>query len=364
MLLLSLVTIAGTALIPIFLWRLGAKQTERDSILMKRQTETLARQERIVRRQRRDSLLELVDRSSGAAQIRLLWREVSEFDGEDKDLLLAVFRTNVALALPGTSTGVKVEDDFTDTVVSHYVGGLERRYTQGSRGIHPYRGLLDFIEAARTLGAQVEESMIVPLVTGTSAECQRPDHGFYRHLVNALPCSAGGLLHAVEDIDSHRSGGLKLNVLTGTLLAVKDAETGQSEHSSTRSVDPSQELKESVPVALAYLLDRDNLRSFDQWSLEGSTESASATVAWLIRAVGWLADADEHLAKRMIQNLAAAIQSIPAVDRGWGTDARDVQQGFEWIRRKQPTVWEAYGADMASAAKGIGQWEADEHDNE
>lgn len=364
MLLVGLVTIVVTALIPVAVWWLGAKQARRDGVLNELQTETLARQEQIFRRQRRDALLEIVDRSSDATHLGLLWREVREYDGEDRDLLLAVFRTSVALALPGTSTGVKVRDDLTDTVVSHYVGGLERRYTEGARGFHPYPGLLDFMVAATNQGAKIEMSKIVALVTGPTTENQRPSHGFYRDLVNAFPGSASGLLHAVESIDSRSSGGLRLNVLTGTLLAVKDVEIGRSGRGSKLHAHAFEELRYTVPEALAFVLHRDNLRSFDRWSLAGSTEPVSATVAWLIRAVGWLADTDNHLAMRMVQNLAPAIESIPAADRGWGIDDRDVRQGFEWIKQKQPALWETYGASLESAATSIGPWKADEHDNE
>jgi hypothetical protein len=363
MLLVGVVTIVVTALIPVALWWLGAKQARCDGILNELQTETLARQEQIFRRQRRDALLEIVDRSADATHLGLLWREVREYEGEDRDLLLARFRTNVALALPGTSTGVKVRDDLTDTVVSHYVGGLERRYAKGARGYHSYPGLLDFMVAATNQGAKIETSKIVALVTGPTAENQSPGHGFYRDLVNVLPGAAGGLLYAVEGIDPRSSGGLRLNVLTGTLLAVKDVEIGRSGRASRLHADAVEELRDTVPEALAFLLHRDNLRSFDRWSLEGSTEPISATVAWLIRAVGWLADTNSHLAMRMVQNLASAIESIPAADRGWGYDDRDVRQGFEWIRGKRPALWETYGASLESAATIIGPWKAEEHDN-
>ena len=130
MILLGLVSLMVTALIPVALWRLGAKQTRRDSLLNELQTKTLARQELVFRRQRRDALLAIVARSSNATYLGILWREVREYEGEDRDLLLAHFRTNTALALPGMSTGVKVQDDLNDTVVSHYVDGLERHYAE------------------------------------------------------------------------------------------------------------------------------------------------------------------------------------------------------------------------------------------
>lgn len=361
MLLLSVVTILVTALIPVFIWRLGAKQSERDRDLNELQARTLARQEQISRRQRRDALLEIVDRSSDATHIGLLWREVRQYEGEDRRLLLAIFRANVALALPGTSTGVSVPDDFTESVVSDYVSGLERRYAEGARGFHPYPGLLDFVASAMNRGVEIETSKIVALVTGVTAENQRPGHGFYRDLVNALPDSAGGLLHAVERIDYRGSGGLRLNVLTGSLLAVKDVEVGRYTPGSSTRPDALNEIRNNVPVALAFLLHRGNLRSFDQWSSEGSTEPVSATVAWLIRAVGWLADADNHLAMRMVENLPAVIESIPPEDRGWGIDDQDVWQGFTWIRQKQPNLWQVYGERLESAATRIGPWRAGEY---
>jgi len=364
MLLMGLVTVVVTALIPIFLWRLGAKQAERDSAMTKRQAETLLRQEQILRHQRRDALLEILDRASDAAHLALLWREVRGYEGSDKDLLTGVFRTNVALALPGTSTGVKVVDDLTGTAVSQYVDGLERRFTERAGGINPYDGLLEFMETATNQGAEFEMSRIVRLVTGPSAEIQRPSHGFFRKLVNAFPSTAGGLLHAVERIDSRSFGGLKLNVLTGTLLAVKDVELGRLGQRSILHSYASTELRDSVPQALAFLLHRDNLRSFSQWSLVGSTEPVSATVAWLVRAVGWLADTDNHLAMRMIENLAAAIESIPDSDRGWGVDDSDVRQGFEWIRQKQPALWDAHGTAIQAAASSIGPWKKDQHHSE
>ncbi|MCT1414757.1 hypothetical protein [Corynebacterium sanguinis] len=360
MLLVGVVTILVTAVIPFFIWRLGVKQSERDGHLNELQTSTLERQEQTLRRQRRDALLEIVDRSSDATHLGLLWREVGEYKGEDKDLLLSTFRANVALALPGTRTGVEVRDDLTESVVSDYVNGLERRYTEGLRGIHPYSGLLDFVAAVANQGVEIETRKIVELVTGATAERQRPGHEFYRELVNALPDSAGGLLHEVERIDSRSSGGLRLNVLTGTLLAVYDAEIGSRGRRSSSHADARETLRNTVPVPLAELLHRNNLRTFDRWSLEGSTEPVSATVACLIRVVGWLADTDDHLAMRMIQNLAAAIESIPAADKGWWSDGQHVRQGFEWIRQKQPGLWEEYGESLESAATSIGPWRDDE----
>lgn len=357
-LLLGFVTVLVTALIPVVLWWFGAKQAKRDSALNEHRTKTLDRQEQIFRRQRRDSLLEIVDRSSDATHLGLLWREVGEYEGKDRDLLLSVFRTNVTLALPGTSNGVTVDDSLTDTVVAHYVSGLERRYAVGTDRYVSYPGLLDFLVTAKSRRAKIQASKIVALVTGATSEYQRPSHGFYRDLANVLPESAGELLNAVGNIDYHHAGGLRLNVLTGTLLALKDVQLERFQGRQSMRPEEIQALRYSASVSLATLLHRDNLRSFDRWSREGSTEPVSATVAWLIIAVGWLADVDNHLAMRMIQNLADAIESVPAADRSWGIDAEDVRQGFESIMRKQPALWESYGEALEVAATSVGAWKA------
>lgn len=361
MLLISLVSLVLTVIIPLTICWLGAKQTQRDSLLVKKQTEILERQDKIMRRQRCDSLAESITRSSDAKYLGNLWREIREspeYEGEDRDFLLARFRTNPALALPGTSTGVKVQDDLTSVVASHYVDGFERRYVEGKR----YPGLLDFIKEVKRCGAEIDVPRIVDLVTGPTAGRQRPGHAFFRELVNILPEAASYLLYAVEDIDPRAPGGLRLNVLTGTLLAVKDAEMERRD-SKLNAVE-MEGLRNGVAEALASLLHRNVLRSFNQWELEGSTDRVSATVAWLIRAVGWVADADDHRAMRMIENLSFAIQSIPDRERDWGIDSADVVQGFEWIREKQPELWKMYGQSLESAATEVGSWKGNDGRND
>ena len=355
MLLLALASFVATAFIPIVLWRMGTKQAKRDSEL---QAKILARQTLVSQLQRRDALLGIVTQSSDARYLEVLWKEICEYKEEDRDFLLAHLRANPAIALPGTSIGAKVQDNLTDAAVSNYVDGLECRYTERD-GYWPYPGLLKFIAEVTRQGYKVEVSRIVELVTGPTAEKQRPGHSFYRELVNTLPQVAGPLLHAVERIDSSAPNGLKLNVLTGALLAVKDLEMGRK--GPRLDADEVEELKRDIADALAYLLHRDVLRSFDQWEIKGSTDSVTATAAWLIRAVGWAADADSHLAMRMIQNLAVAIKSVPESDRigGWGIDDVDVRQGFEWISEKCPKLWEIYGEGLEAAATEIGPWKED-----
>lgn len=362
MLLLGFASFVATAIIPIVLWRMGAKQAKRDSEQAKRDSELqakiLANLTSVSQLQRRDALLGIVPQASDPTYLALLWKEIREYEGADWDFLLNHLRANPALALPGTSTGVKVQDNLTDAAVSNYVDGLERRYAE-SDGYPPYPGLLKFIAEVTRQGSKVEVSRIVELVTGPTAEKQRPGHSFYRKLVLALPQAAGPLLDAVERIDSRAPGGLKLNVLTGALLAVKDLEMGRQ--GPRMDADEVGVLKRDIADALAYLLHRDVLRSFDRWEIKGSTDSVTATAAWLIRAVGWVADADSHLAMRMIQNLAFAIESVPESDRigGWGIDDVDVRQGFEWISEKCPKLWENYGEELEAAATKIGPWKED-----
>lgn len=350
MLLLALASFVATAFIPIVLWRMGAKQAKRDSEL---QAKILARQTLVSQLQRRDALLGIVTQASDARYLEVLWKEILEYKEEDRDFLLAHLRANPAIALPGTSTGAKVQDNPTDAAVSNYVDGLERRYAE-SDGYPPYPGLLKFIAEVIRQGAKIEDSRIVELVTGPTAEKQRPGHSFYRELVLTLPQGTGPLLHAVERIDSRAPGGLKLNVLTGALLAVKDLEMGRQ--GPRLEADEMDGLKRDIADALAYLLHRDVLRSFDRWEIKGSTDSVTATAAWLIRAVGWVADTDSHLAMRMIQNLAPAIESVPESEGNWGIDDVDVRQGFEWMSEKCPKLWEVYGEGLESAATEIGPW--------
>lgn len=352
MLLLALASFVATAFIPIVLWRMGAKQAKRDSEL---QAKILARQTLVSQLQRRDALLGIVTQSSDARYLEVLWKEICEYKEEDRDFLLAHLRANPALALPGTSTGAKVQDNLTDAAVSNYIDGLERRYVERN-GCRPYPGLLEFIGEVTRQGLKIEVSSIVALVTGPTAEEQRPGHSFYRKLVLALPQATAPLLDAVGSINPRAPGGLKLNVLTGALLAVKDLEMGR--RGPTLNADELGKLQVGIADALAYLLHRDVLRSFDRWEIKGSTDSVTATAAWLIRAVGWVADVDSHLAMRMIQNLAFAIESVPKSDRigGWGIDDVDVRQGFEWISEKCPKLWEVYGEGLESAATEIGPW--------
>lgn len=357
------VTVASfvvTTIISIVLWKMGAKQAKRDSEQAKRDSELQAKilenQTLISQRQRRDALPEIIERASYPTHLEMLWKEVSGYKKEDQDFLLTLLRSNPALPLPGTST--KVQDKLTDEVVSLYVDGFERRYAE-SDGWSPYPGLFEFITEAKGQGAKIEDSRIVALVTGLTAEKQPQDHRFYKELVLALPQTTVPLLEAVERIDSCAPNGLKLNVLTGALLAVKDLELECRDGSLFE--EEVRALKYGIAKALASLLSQGALRSFDEWELEGTKDRVTAAAAWLIRAVGWVADSDSYLAMGMIKNLASAIQSIPESEGrlGWGIDNVDVHQGFEWISKKCPELWKTYGEELEAGATKIGPWKED-----
>ncbi|MFW0111093.1 hypothetical protein [Rothia sp. CCM 9416] len=356
----ALLTLVVTAAIPWLVWRRGVKQSEQDSALLASQEQILARQEQILARQRRDTLLTTLDDASSDRHLQLLWREVEEFEGEDRDLLRSAFRANPSIALPGGANSIEAADSLDQKALDDYTAGLERRYSVA--GIYPsYTGLLDFLRRVVTnTGLKTDLSIIVDLVTGPTAQLQKPGHQFFRDLVEVLPESAASLLYKVEEIDYRTSGGLRLNVLTGVLLGLKDAELGRGMGRGQPNSLQVSVFREQVPTSLAFLLHRDNLRSFDKWSTDGSTEPVSATVAWLIRAVGWFADTDDHLAKRMVEKLLYAIESIPVGDRQWGIDAEDVRYGFSSIQRKQPRIWNRYGPDLEGAADTVGSWRAKE----
>lgn len=69
MLLLGLASFIATAIIPIVLWRVGAKQAKRDSEL---QAKILARQTLVSQLQRRDALLGIVTQASDARYLEVL----------------------------------------------------------------------------------------------------------------------------------------------------------------------------------------------------------------------------------------------------------------------------------------------------
>lgn len=348
----------GTVLIPFLIWRHGAKQSARDRVLTEQQTALLSQQEAINRRGRRDSLLQKVREVSGPEHIKLLWKEVLEFDENDREALLAVFRKNKNVALPGTTNGTGVKDTLSQQAIGDYVSGLEERYLELPKYYHAYAGLIEFIHHVQAGGFELQPHEIANLVTGDSALRQRPGHEFYRNLVLEIPEAAPDLLRSVESIDYAVNGGLRLNILTGTLLAFRDIDTGQFTGRRSMRYATDDGYRGGIAMGLDYLLQRHTLQSMDKWSTSGSTEPVTATVAWLIYAVGAVADVDDHHAFRMMQNLPIAINNIPSSDKiyGWGRDNKDVRCGVNQMKLKQSTLWEQYGSDIENAASAVGKW--------
>jgi hypothetical protein len=351
-------SLVATLLIPLILAVWAARDARHMQALHALQAESLAAQLRIHRRVRRDGMLRDLEAVADATHLELLWGEIDEYSGADGRLLRTAFRSNPSVRLPGgRSSGVLVDDMLDTQGFSDYVRGLERRYAAGP-SFPPFLGLTAFLELARLDRLDFPASdvdIVTDVVTGPCALFQRPGHGFYRELVNRVPVLAGGLLSRVERISPQAGGGLRLNVLTGVLVAIDDAELGRGAPVGDADL---RRLRESVVHPIAHLLHRDVLRSFDRWNLDGSTEPVTATVAWLIRVVGCLADEDDHLAMRMIENLAAAIRSIPEADAhyGWGVDRPVVRDGFLAIRRKEPALWARHGDALEAAADAIGDW--------
>lgn len=353
-LLVALISMMFTGVIPVVLWRLGAIQTKTDTELLDRQAASLARQERIVERHRRDSLMRVLAETTDEAYLRAIWKEIGEFPESDQKLLKSIIRTNPKIRLPGSNRGLNLWDKVDQAAVDDYLIGLERRYGD-RKDAYPFRGLLDFLRVAARANLEIDTSLIVKLVIGKSAAVELPTHMFFKDLVLVHPPCAAHLLFEIEGIDSRTAGGLKLNVLTGVFWAVKTVADGK-EGLGVLTPNIEEEFRRSIPSALAQLMHRVGLRSFEKWSYDDSSQPVSATVAWLIRAVGYFADTEDHLALRMVENLEAAISSIPIDDRSWGVDDKDVREGFNQIRVKQPALWSQFGVGIEKAASEIGVW--------
>lgn len=353
--LLAFLSMLLTGFIPVILWWLGARQTKANRELLDKQAASLARQERIAERQRRDSLRQVLAETSDEAYLRVIWNEIEKFPEEDQKLLKSIIRSNPKLSLPGSIYGLQLSDKLDQEAVDDYFAGLGRRYGV-CKGSFSYPGLLDFLALVSRRGLKISTSLVVQLVTGESAAVERPTHEFFRDLVLIHPPCVAALIFQAERIDAQTAGGLRLNVLTGAFLAVKLVDKRDLGAPGLSSKEIEAEFRSSMPSALAQLMHRGGLRSFEKWSYLDSSECVSATVAWLIRVVGKFADVDGHLAMRMIENLELAISSIPGDDRRWGIDAKDVRDGFNQIREKQPALWSRFGEGIEKAASAIGPW--------
>lgn len=354
-LLVAFLSMLLTSLIPFVLWRLGDKQNDTNLELLKKQSESLERQECIAKYQRRDSLRQVLSETSDEAYLRAVWAEIKEFSETDRKLLKSIARSNPKLSLPGSIYGLQLSDEVDQDAVDDYFAGFGRRYGV-RKSTFSYPGLLGFLALVSRSGLKINTSSVVQLVTGESAAVERPTHEFFRDLVLVHPPCAAALIFQAERIDPQTAGGLRLNVLTGTFLAIKLVDEGDAGATGLSNKETEAEFRSSTSSALAQLMHRGGLRGFEKWSYRDASECSSATVAWLIRVVGYFADVDRHLAMRMIQNLELAICSIPVDDRPWRIDARDVCDGSNQIREKQPALWSLYGEEIEKSASVIGPW--------
>ncbi|HKP39628.1 hypothetical protein [Mycobacterium sp.] len=348
----SFVATIATICIPILLARLASSENRRLTELQDYQAETLEKQKAIHQRQRRDALLDQLRDLSDRVRLSLVWEEIAEFDPCDQILLKTAIRANPRVNLPGSGQGPITRDLLDDTAVSAYIEGMERRYGIATQ-FKTFDGFSGFVWQLKDQSpAQLEKhkSALVAVLVGPCAEVQRPSHQFFRRLIADTPEFAVPLLYAVEDM-SYELGGFRLNALTGTLLAVVDII--EERQGAPRLLG---NMREDIAHGLAWLLHRGVLRSFEHWNLRGSSEPVSATVAWLIRVVGWAMDGDSHIGMRMVEKLHYSIESVPAEDRGWGVDAEDVAEGFSAIRRKAPVLWERHGDELMQAADEMGPW--------
>lgn len=352
-LLLGVVTLVVTVVITALVAWSSSRDSRALRALQDSQRMSLDRQEMIHRRQRRDALLDRLSELEDPVRLQLCWAEIAEFGADDQRLLKAAIRANPHVNLPVPWEQLPIAGDVADEEsVGAYVLGMGRRYSVAQQ-YKAFDGLPAFIEHLREKTPAVYKryrSDLVSVLTGPCAGVQKPTHQFFRELVKDAPELTSELLHRIERMPADLAG-IRLNVLTGTLLAAIDVIEGRAtwEHET--------QIRHEFAGALAALLNRETLRYLNRWDREGFSEAVSATVAWLVRVVGWTVDADsDHIALRMVEKLAYPIRAIPEGERGWGADADDIAQGFAELKRKKPWLWDLHGQELLAAADEIGPW--------
>ncbi|SHQ26782.1 Uncharacterised protein [Mycobacteroides abscessus subsp. bolletii] len=355
-LVVAIASLLITITIPFLILRLTRKQEKERDQRQIEQARSLTRQERLAEQNRRDYLLDRLGSAHDPNYLAILFHEISEITSDDgRALLKRQYRANPTVPLPPGSLS-RVDDRITESAdVDDYVEALERRYSEkGSQ----YPKLIEFVKHARlrtkSLTSKQLSAIADLVVSDTLALIQRPNHQFFRKLVNTAPDIASNLLGQIEDVPSDAPNGLKLNILTGTLLAAVDV------IEERQRVPDLSAFRLDYKEALASLIHRESIRSLDHWEIKGSTEPVSATVAWLVRVAGWAVDGDDHVSMRMVDKLAEVILSIPERDRGWGVDDRQIQLGFADIQRKCPGLWRLNGSHLEAAASANGEWRGDQ----
>lgn len=335
---LAFISAVGAVIVPVFLFyaaRTGQRLAQ----------EAIEGQRRILAAQRRDQLLAALPEVSEKTTFERLRKEVDQYRGEDRRLLLRALRQNPLEPLPWRIQNAEQVGDF--------VASLERRYRTPTHSM-PFSHVREFLGGLPQELAEQCQDDLVGVLTGEAAVAQKPGHMFYRQLVSqGCWYLAAPLLYGCEKISPMAHGGLKLNILTGVLMAIDDLDQAtargvQMPLHIVRPTDPDKFARD-VQAALADLLHRGNLLFLNEWELVGYTEPASATVAWLILVVGRQSGVDDHIDMRCVQNLAKVVRQIPAEDADWGRDVRVVKEGLTLIRTKCPQLWVEYGRELVAA---------------
>lgn len=339
---------AAAIIIPIIIYRSARKGEFLINSLLEEQRKILALQ-------RRDDILDRLSKSEDGATVAAFTSEVNEFKGseEDKRLLQRVVRAHALTPLPYQTDDCVEAQDFIDS--------LESRYTKKKTpGISwEYGEFLDFLCNLDVELGQKNADKISGVLTGPAASVQMPSHKFYREIV-----TAGGwylvpsLLYRAAKLPNETQGGLRLNIFTGVLLGCKDLALSYDSDKNRENWENNKNISQppdfpvfrrDLQVALAGLLSSGKFSNLSAWSTEGSTEAASAMVAWLIFMVGANCGIDSHLDMRCVENLASCIQSIPWQSFGWGQDTKDVQFGLKLINEIHPDLWSKHGTQIAAA---------------
>ena len=120
--LVSFLSMLFAVVVPVVLWRMGARQSKTNMELLDKQAISLSRQERLVERQRRDSLMLALADTTNEAYLQVAWDEIREFPESDQKLLKSIIRTNPKIALPGSSRGLRLLDELDQDAVDDYCG--------------------------------------------------------------------------------------------------------------------------------------------------------------------------------------------------------------------------------------------------
>lgn len=348
---LSAFTLIATIAILITIMRLTAKQQELHHSMVAKQTKSIEQLDAITKAVRRDELMKQLEQHKSIDILNALIQECENYGQNDKKLILNRYRRNPTVPLPGAGRNTyDPAEKLDNTAFSDYCESLESRYTR-PKEYHPYPNLIEFLKTAKMRRSEIDAAVIGRLVCGRTAQIQKPAHTFYLELVREFPAIAPRIFYNLENTPWDQ-GALKLNIITGTLFALSEIQQ--------REVPPltpeQKEFKSSTTVAIGHYLHRNNMNSLDSWNYKGSSEPVSATVAFLISVIGWLALNDGHNDRRLVANIEKIIDSIPDDDKRWGNDDTLVREGLEALKAKCPGLWDEFGTGIERAATEVGPY--------